>query len=460
MKTTSSHISGGASEAPVSTLLVQSLLAARTSIPREVLYKARLHIIDSIAIGVAARDNVLAGRVARAQQLLQGGGTSPCIGGGSASPAGAAFINASLIHILDYDDIYDAGRLHPSAVIVPAVYAAADIALANDDAITEAVVLGSELMCRLADICSPKGKGAGADWFLTQVFGYIGAAFAAGLVLGLSKQELVSCIGLAYMQAAGGKQAGFGTGATARAIYPAFAAQGGVQAAVLAQQGVVGPEGSLDGAAGLFNIYFGLRLSSAQKESLIDFTSWLYRDVSIKCWPSCRLSHPYVSVAAMAKDDVAQRPEAMIQVAVNASAGRLCHPLEQRRQPLTIQDAKYSIPFMVAFTLVHGAPTLNTINEQTLKDRQVLAMAERILIEESLLDNPGHPNATLSLWTDGRKVSEYGFNVADLAMGSDAVRSKVESCFDAVGLKQRVVSVWDSIVKRGHVQDAVKSTAS
>ena len=50
-------------------------------------------------------------------------------------------------------------------------------------------------------------------------------------MLGLDDEKLGHAIGLAYMQAAGGKEAGVGMGSQARSIYPAFASMGGVQAA-------------------------------------------------------------------------------------------------------------------------------------------------------------------------------------------------------------------------------------
>src|SRR5690606_21641566 len=160
---------------PLSQELVRVLHAARETLPPEVLRKARLHIADSVGIAVAARDTELAQAVIRGQQLACGPGDSPLLGGGQASPLAAAYINASLIHILDYDDIHDVGRLHPSAVIVPAVLAVSRLVKLTDEDFVQAVAVGSELMCRLGKVCAPEGEGPGSEWFLTQLFGYVGA---------------------------------------------------------------------------------------------------------------------------------------------------------------------------------------------------------------------------------------------------------------------------------------------
>lgn len=450
-----------ASKVPTEALsidMLRALLSSRAAIPADVARKARLHIADSLGIALAARSSPLAGSVVRGQLMAAGSGGSPVLQGGSASPLAAAFINASLIHILDYDDIHDEGRLHPSAVVLPAVLAVAGMKPLSDKALIEAVVLGNELMCRLGKVCAPQGEGPGAAWFLTQLFGYVAASVAASVALDLSFEQTVSAIGLAYMQAAGGKQAGFGTGANARAVYPAFAAQGGVQAALLAREGIIGPEGALDGAAGLFPIYLGGALSAAQRTALLDMSVWHFRDVELKPWPSCRLSHPYVAVALAAREHAARHPGAGILLAVNASAARLCRPLAQRRVPVTLQDAKYSIPFMTAYALVRGAPSLRTLDDKALSDDKVLAVAAKIELDEGLPDNAGHPQAVLTFVRDGAEERSYRFQASDLSMGEAEVRAKFEACLEYVSLERDSGALWRALME-GKLMDAIMSLA-
>lgn len=442
-------------QASLSSDLVRALMLSRDTLPDDVLAKTRLHIADALGIATAARVTELAGFVLQGQRAATGDGACDLIGGGHASAMAAAFFNSSLIHILDYDDIHDIGRLHPATVIVPAVLAAATLVDASDREIVEAVALGNELICRLGVACAPQGDGPGSEWFLTQLLGYIASSFAAGLVLGLSHQKLVSSIGLGYMQAAGGKQAGFGMGSNARAIYPAFAAQGGLQAALLARAGMDGPEGALDGAASLFNIYLGKPLSEPQREGLLDFSTWHFLDVDIKPWPSCRLSHPYVSVALAARDVCASYPSAVVRVAVNASAARLCRPLQARRRPETLQDAKYSIPFMTAFALVHGEPSLASLGDAILHDKAVLDMAARVEIVEGLPDNAGHPLAVLALEHQGRVLVRKAFTPTDLKMDEMQVRSKFIDCFRHGGVSRNADAAWQAAIA-GRVTAALR----
>ena len=319
----------------------------------------------------------------------------------------------------------------------------------TDEDFLDAVALGSELICRLGKVCAPEGEGPGAEWFLTQLFGYVAASVAAGISLGLTAEQQVSAMGLAYMQAAGGKQAGFGTGANARAVYPAYAAQGRSKAALLAREGLVGPEGALDGAAGLFKIYMGGQLSSSQRSALLDLSEWHFLDVDSKPWPTCRLSHPYIAVALAARDEVGEAPGGNIRLAVNASAARLCRPLEQRRRPRTLQDAKYSIPFMTAYTLVHGAPMLNTFDDNVLNDERVLGVAARIELDETLPDNPGHPLAVITLSDDDSSAMprNYRFQLDNVRMDEASIYAKFNSCLTHVGLGDHVQQVWQGLTQ-------------
>lgn len=427
--------------------LVRLLLARRREgLPAPIAAKARLHIADAVGMGLAAQGTPLAAQVLDAMAAGVDGGACRVLGGARRMPpAQAAFGNAALMHILDFDDIHDRARLHPTTVTLAAALATASLCDAPGQRVVEAVALGNELMCRLGVMVSPSGEGPGSDWFLTQLFGYLGAALAAGIVRGDGEDAIVASLGLAYMQAAGGKQAGFGTGSTARAIYPAFAAMGGVQAALLRAAGIDGPELSLDGAAGLFRIYLGRAPTAAQRALLLDEEGWHFEQVEIKPWPSCRLSHPYVAAALALRAQLAAAgatPEAAtrIEVGVNASAAKLCRPIDARRRPATLQDAKYSIPWMVAFTLARGTVDLATLNEGALAAQDIHALADRVEIVENLPDNPGHPPAEIRLHLGERVLQSPPAH--SFGASAEEARRKFDACLAAAGRAAQAPALW------------------
>ncbi len=409
-------------------------------LPAAVRDKARLHVADAIAIGTAAAARSVLGRSA-----LQALGASA--GAPASYPPCLAFGMSACIHVLDYDDIHDFARVHPTVVTLPAVIAGAFSNPGSQVDPIEVVAHTNEIMCRLGVVCEPDGSNPASNYFLSQLFGYFGAALAASLAMNFDDEALVSALGLASMQAAGAKQAAFGVGSNARAIYPAFAAMGGVQAALLTRAGFAGPEGAFDGAAGLFPVSLGAALTAAQRASLLDTPQWVWMQTHVKPWPSCRLSHPFVHAALIAHRQFRAADIQRVRVQVDASVAKLCRPLEIRRRPITLQDAKYSIPFMIAFTLVHGAPTLLNLDDRVLGDAEVLAMAQRIEVDECLPDLTGLPAGTMSLESGSDRLELC----EPLALQTDepTVREKFGLCFNYAGRAAEAPEHWESIAQAG-----------
>jgi 2-methylcitrate dehydratase PrpD len=431
--------------------LARLLLArARQGLPEMVLARARLHALDSIGIALAARPALpIAHQVIAAMGYGVGGGAAAVIGGAERlPPALAAFANSALAHALDYDDIHDNARLHPTTVALPAALAVAQEA--DMPRVLTALALGNELMCRLGAACAPSGEGPGSDWFLTQLLGYLGGCLSASIVLGLPEDRVVPALGLAYMQCAGSKEAAFGTGADARSIYPAFAAMGGVQATLLARAGVTGPEGALDGAAGLFRLYLG---NQAPPPALLDPEGWEWLATQVKPWPTCRLSHPYVAAALALREQLGGPPQERVTVAVNASAAKLCRPLAQRREPETLQDAKYSIPFVTAFALAHGRVDLASMGAEAMHDPAARELAARIDIIETLPDKPGHPPAEIT--ADGLTLCRTTAPV----LGEAGIRDKVLGCLRHAG-RNDATAVLAGIEVRLHHGSATEFLAA
>jgi 2-methylcitrate dehydratase PrpD len=433
----------------------------RAGVPSDIRRKVCVHIADSVGIALAAtRGGPLAAQLIDAVSAGAGPGDCGVLGSPERrAPGLAAFANSALIHILDFDDIHDGARLHPTTTTLPVALAAATLVQAPASRIVDAVALGNELTCRLGVMCSPTGNGPGSDWFLTQLFGYMGATLAAAVVLDLDQDAMVSAFGMAYMQSAGGKEAGFGVGATARSIYPAFAAMGGMQAALLARAGIVGPRTGLDGDAGLFKLYLGGDITAHQTAVLLDRESWVFNDTQVKPWPCCRLSHPYVAAALNVRAKLNVHPKfdgAAVQrivVKVNGSAAKLCRPLAERRRPQTLQDAKYSIPYMTAFTLHYGKIDLETLTGDVLAEAAVHALADRVEIEECLPDNPGHPPAEIDITTLDGRILHSDRRLA-LDMSDVMIKRKFASCLSYAGRADKSDLLWDRLMNLHHEKSA------
>lgn len=416
----------------------------QNGLPTEVHDKIMLHICDTIGISFAAyKGSPVALKSIHGIVTGASGGSSRVLGMKKRfPPAFAAFSNTALAHALDYDDINDFARIHPTPITLSAALAVADITEDKTIDLVTAVALGNELLCRLGSAIEPKGTDTDSRWFLSQLFGYIGAAVVAGLVLDLDDSELMHAIGIAYMQLAGGKEAGVGVGSNARAIYPAFASLGGVQAALLAKQGVTAPKSTLDGKAGLFQIYFNKNLKDTQRESLLDPNTWAFMNTSIKFFPSCRYSHPYIQSTLILRHKFKVNQIKKIVIQANKTAAMLCYPLEDRCKPKTLQDAKFSIPFMVAFSFIYGEPKLNNLNEKALHDSRVLELAKCIEVQDIQANVSGLPKGNITVFTTYGRFSNCAKAFTEFT--SDQVRSKFLECCLYANIDHPDL-LWDSL---------------
>jgi 2-methylcitrate dehydratase PrpD len=144
----------------------------------------------------------------------------------------AALFNGIGSHVLDFDDTHLATLVHPSGPVLSALLALAQHQPMDGRTFVDAIAIGIEVECRVALGVCPAHYDAG--WHVTGTAGIFGAAAAAGRVLGLDETGMAWALGIAATQAAGLREM-FGT--MCKSLHPGRAAQGGLNAALLARAG-------------------------------------------------------------------------------------------------------------------------------------------------------------------------------------------------------------------------------
>jgi len=385
------------------------------NLPRTVATHAKLTLLDTLGIALAGsgRGEGCAEMTAYATAQADGGPARLWATGQRLPAALAALCNACHARALDYDDIIESPQIHVAACVVPAVLAVADAAAERVDGKTliAALVAGAEIQSRLAAaIAGTLDPSTFPVMLSSQVFGYFSAAAAAGRVLKLDGEAMLSAIGLAMMQASGTEElVVHAPVSVGKVIYAGLSNQAGVQSAQMAASRVLAAGNALEGKAGLFNAYYGGRYRA---EALTDDLGarYLSLDCCFKAMPGTLVSHAFVEAALtiMQRENLALGDVAEVRLHVGGWGRTMSEPRDIRRHPPAASAAMNSIPFMVATALVNGAVTLDAFTAAGRTDSATYAMAEKIVpMHDARLNNPNglEPGLIDIVANDGRTFS-------------------------------------------------------
>lgn len=332
------------------------------ALPEPVRDTVRAVALD--AMGVALAANTLGVGIPQLLAWARGAGGAPqasLIGLPDRLPAAAAaMVNGGMAHALNFDDTTAVGSGHLGPVTLPTAFAAAELrgGLSGEEFIA-ALAAGMELMSRIgAALAGAGGAFTEAKPQPTQMPGCFAAAMSAARALRLSAAETHSALGLAFMQASGGRQPVL-EGRPAKAVYAAFSCHGGMLSALLAREGLQGDCDAFEGAAGFFPTYYGGAFDRAVMSRGLG-EEWLLLNVGLKPWPTTGVAHVFIEAAAKMHADYAPAPSAVARVVVRGEPHirTFCEPQEVRRNPQSPVEAEDSIIFAVARALVTGGVTL------------------------------------------------------------------------------------------------------
>lgn len=292
-----------------------------------------------------------------------------CAAAGAGEPAArAARASGDLVvglgaagHVLDFDDTYAPGLAHLSAAVAPAALAVAAERSASVGQLLAAYEAGFEAMGAVARASHPALYDRG--WHPTAVCGVVGAAVAAAALLGAQREPAIA---IALLRA-GGLRAAFGS--DGKALQVGMSAASGVVAARLAAGGASVPLAEAARGAAGFEAAFGGRFAEPDARRAV-------QDNWIKAWPCCLQTHGAIEAAARAWDGAGgQAPAGPVDVAV--------HPVSLQAaaygpRPATGLQAKFSIPYCVALTLLDGPPAIASFRE--VDPRVATFAAERVRV--------------------------------------------------------------------------------
>lgn len=418
--------------------------ALRQPIPREVLEKAGLHILDTIA-AMLSGGQLPAGQFAISYVESLGGTRQSSIVGTRllTSPVNAALANGMLAHADETDDSHAPSRTHPGCAVIPAALAVAESVRASGKDFLHAVVLGYDIAARINYALDPEALAASRR--STHSFGgCFGAGAAAGALLGFDERQARHMLSLCAQQASG-------VGCHVRDpehIEKAFdfggmPARNGVAAATLVAAGMTGVDDVFSGERNFLDAYSvhpdpdQLCAELGQRFEILH--------TNIKKWPVGSPAQAALDsmVQLIEREDIRPQDIEAIEVHLPGSSAR------------TVDNAPMSnlnIQHLLAMLLIDGKLSFDSIHDGgRMGDAEVLALRKKVTVVQSQELAQARPRRQAIVnvrMRDGRMLSHRSFAVrgtADNPMTSAEVEAKAFDLMAGVMVNRQAKAIISAI---------------
>jgi 2-methylcitrate dehydratase len=338
------------------------------------LHAVKRSLLDSIGCAIGAYS---AGPVKIARRIASRFSSTPpatLLGTSSkTSPDMAAFVNGIMIRYLDFSDDYlNKDGPHPSDNI-SAVLAAAEVTHSDGKSLATGITLAYEIVCQLVDATSFRYRG----WdYVTETS--IGSALGVAKVMGLSKEQIYQTLSLAITPNIALRQSRVGELSMWKACAGPNAARNGLFAALLASEGMEGPDQVIEGPSGLWKQVTG---QFGFGDFGGDGRPFKIESTYFKPRPIMYTVLLPVETALKLRDNVDIKNISSIKIALD----KFCitsSNFQERWTPHTRETADHSIPYLVVAALVDGEITEKTFTPERFENPEIVDLLSKLTMEE------------------------------------------------------------------------------
>ena len=347
--------------------------------PDDVLSAAKLALIDVMGCAIGAWNEECVRPVRRVVENWAAPGKAQIFLGGRTAPAFAALVNGTMAHAMDYDDSHQMGAGHISCVCAMTALALAPTGISgsSEKDTLAAYITGFEVMARLAG-GGPPGVGRSLHrrgLHPTSVFGRVGAAVVASVLMRLTSQQTEYAIGAAATTA-GGLVGSFGT--HSKPFHGGKAAMDGILAAELAQADFQSSTRLLELEKGLLDAFIQDRKVEVPP---MDFSYWELKRNGFKPYASCRATHAAIQTSRKLASQVAGRKITKVHATVHPNVVVVANNLN----PQTPLAHKFSVRYCMAMGLTGYRLVASDFSDKLLQDkalREIAAVTEVEVVQE------------------------------------------------------------------------------
>ena len=424
--------------------------AAHKSFPPEVLNEGRRILVDQLACQIACAPLPWSKSFRNAVRSMgAGGGATTVYYGDKLSLDEAAFLNSAFGHGMEFDDTHLRSTTHPGSVVVPAVLALAENRHLSGAKALEAIVLGSEVMIRIATAASPHLHDRGHH--TPPAVGPFGAALASARMLGLDEDGTLNAMAIAGSHAAGLLEYDRAGGSVKR-IHCAIPAAAGLRSAVMASFGITGPSSVLEGERGFLKVFAGEYNAELLTNDL--GKNYLILGMAYKPLASNFSTQAPLEALGWLQKEYQLTPEKVAKIEIGTSHHTVTH-VGTIRAPKDILSAQFSMAFGCAVRLIRGGNGFYDYREEDLTDPRFLDIAQRVEMkidpvadeERRRLDNRAAVVTVTT--TDGRRLEkriQYSKGLPENPLSDDEMTKKfIDAVTPRLGpsrAKQIVEQLW------------------
>jgi aconitate decarboxylase len=315
-----------------------------------------------------------------ANNIDQSASATVIMGDRRVTPENAAQVNGAAMHVLDYEPMWNPAN-HSLSTTLPALLALSEMLLRSEieefgqsisgDKILKALAIGIETQARLRSASGQYEPGE-LVFHPPSTVGPLGSAIACGLIMGLSRKQLVNAIGIAGSMA-GGLQGNIGS--MTKALHCGKAAANGIQAALLARQGFTSDSNSIDGPRGYGNAFFGKKFNQSKLlEPKVDLHV-VNPGPAYKLYPSQYGTHFVIEAALMVRNKISSSQEIQNVTIISPPMPYVDRPL-----PSSGLAGKFSFQYVAAIALIDGKVSVESFNDKRRFSKDVETLLPLIKI--------------------------------------------------------------------------------
>jgi len=409
------------------------------SLPPVVRERVRLAFIDTVAVMLAGSQEH-ATKLACEMVLREGAAPKVSAIGQTfrTSPQLAALANGVAAHVMDYD--FSSLQGQPTSPIIPALLPLAEATGATPAEAAAAFVVGFELCLKLAR--SAREQSSVGGWHGVGTIGTMGAAIACARLVGAPRETIPDILGIAA-SLSGGLSVNFGT--MTKPLHSGVAARNGILAMELGRSGFTANASALENPAGYLAAFDrGMAVSVAPFAELGQRYDIIERGFKPKRYPCGGLGHTAIDATLALREEIGSAEIAAIKTGITKQAASRIGD----KYPTSIESAKFSMPYVAAYTALYGPPMLTAFTEEAIADEAVKALARKVTVAvdpefaDILDDSPSRVTVTLA---DGRTVERvryYASGTPQAPLTKEQVEEKFFSCAERAVDKASAVKIF------------------